>query len=382
MGFTITSEREVEFTQIPNLFIRTYMPEANGNFVKIYLYLLMICQHPSAAEDTSVSGLADLMECTENDIVRALRYWKKEGLLLLQEDGPDITGIILLDISALSCETAATEELTGLDAGPDSIISAARIPVSEIPEKTAKIPVATELSAAEFSVPDKQNYTPLQAEAFLKDIEINKTITLVEQLLGAPVSPAHLQLILYFMCDVGFSSELLVTLYETAVKKGKTKPNYIEAIGISWAEKGIATPEQAKEEVSNFSGRYSLVAKALGISRNLAPAEREIIDSWESYHFADAIITEACKRTVLQTGDTNLNYVARILSDWHEKNVISLQDVKKCDESFNRQKKISHTGKKNTASKNQFQNFPQRVYTKKEYNSLEKQLLRGQKVEV
>lgn len=376
MGFTITSERGVEFTQIPNLFIRTYMPEANGNFVKIYLYLLMICQHPSAAEDTSVSGLADLMECTENDIVRALRYWKKEGLLLLQEDGPDITGIILLDISALSCETAAAEEITSLDTGPDSAISAARIPVSETPEKTAKIPVA------EFSVPDKQNYTPLQAEAFLKDIEINKTITLVEQLLGAPVSPAHLQLILYFMCDVGFSSELLVTLYETAVRKGKTKPNYIEAIGISWAEKGITTPEQAREEASNFSGRYSLVAKALGISRNLAPAEREIIDSWESYHFADAIIKEACKRTVLQTGDTNLNYVARILSDWHEKNVISLQDVKKCDESFNRQKKISHTGKKNTASKNQFQNFPQRVYTKKEYNSLEKQLLRGQKVEV
>ena len=69
------------------------------------------------------------------------------------------------------------------------------------------------------------------------------------------------------------------------------------------------------------------------------------------------------------------------MKSWHEKNVISLQDIKKCDESFNRQKRTSHAGKKNTATKNQFQNFPQRIYTQSEYNSLEKQLLRGQKME-
>lgn len=374
MGFTITSECEVEFTQISNLFIRTYMPKANGNFVKTYLYLLMVHQHPADFDNISVGRFADLMECTENDILRAFRYWQKEGLLILQEEESGITGITLLDIGSLSSAAAEAPAVAAVSAVPSSkeaIVSA----MSSVEE------TAVSVSSSEAPVPERQTYTPLQAEALLKDIEIDKTITHVEQMLGAPVSPAHLQLILYFMCDVGFSSELVTTLYEVAIRKGKKKPSYIEAIGIEWAKKGITTPEQAREEAASFSGRYSLVAKSLGISRSLAPSEREMIDSWDAYHFADSIIKEACKRTVLQTGDTSLHYVSGILKSWHEKNVISLEDVKKCDESFNRQRKISHVGKKNSGVKNQFQNFPQRIYSQSEYSSLEKQLLRGQKME-
>ena len=37
----------------------------------------------------SVSELADLLECTEKDILRALRYWKSEGLLDYLDDTPD-----------------------------------------------------------------------------------------------------------------------------------------------------------------------------------------------------------------------------------------------------------------------------------------------------
>ena len=37
MGFTISAEYSRELTQIPNWFIRDYMPSANGNFVKLYL---------------------------------------------------------------------------------------------------------------------------------------------------------------------------------------------------------------------------------------------------------------------------------------------------------------------------------------------------------
>ena len=213
----------------------------------------------------------------------------------------------------------------------------------------------------------------------MKDIEIRQTIQTVEQLLGTTVSATHLQLILYFMCDVGFSKELIIALYKTALKKGKHSPKYIEAIGISWAKQGITTEKQAEEEAAAFHGRYSLVAKALGIQRSLVPAEREIIDTWESYHFSDTIIEEACKRTVLQTGGTNLQYVSTILENWAKRNVISLSDIEQCDEAYKRQKKekAAKSSKNTSRNKNQFQNFPQRNYSDKEYNSLEKQLLRN-----
>lgn len=333
------------------------MPSANGNFVKLYLHLMMICQQTASSGELSVTILADHMDCTENDILRALHYWQREGLLKLQEEKGEIRSLTLCDLT----DPPLSEEL-------DEPAAPVRPVRPSIPEQ-----------ASDLRVPDKQNYSPLQADALMRDAEIEDAITSVEQVLGEPVSPAHLQTILYFMCDVGFSPALLVTLYETAVHKGKKKPNYIEAIGISWAKKGIRTPEQAREEAASFSGRYALVSNALGIRRSLAPAEREIIDSWDSYHFADCIIEEACKRTILQTGDANLNYASKILNNWHSKQVISLQDIERCDESHKRQKKNEGRPPKIMINKNQFQNFPQRTYSQGDYNSLERKLLQGQR---
>ncbi len=364
MGFTIESESAWNYTRVPNLFISSYMPSANGNFVKLYLHLVMACQHPSPGSELSVPALADCMECTENDILRALHYWQREGLLLLKEDRGDILNITLCDIP-------------GSDAAPAEPALAPAEEIRPLPAagSASSVPVPEE----DRLIPDRQSYTPLQAEALMKDAEIDRAVSAVERLLGEPVSPAHLQTILYFMCDIGFSASLLITLYETAVHKGKKKPSYIEAIGISWAKKGIRSPEEAKDESASFSGRYALVAKALGIRRSLAPAERDIIDSWESYHFSNDIIEEACRRTILQTGDINLNYASKILDNWHKKQIVSLSDIERCDESYRRQKKNAGDAKKGIVNKNQFQNFPQRTYTRNEYNSLERQLLQGQR---
>lgn len=212
----------------------------------------------------------------------------------------------------------------------------------------------------------------------MKDIEISEAISQAEKILGTTLSTTHLQMILYFMCDIGFSQEMIATLYRTAHSRGKTSPKYMEAIGLTWAKKGITTPEEAKDESSAFSGLYHVVSKALGLNRSLAPAEREIIDTWSNYGFSDKIIEQACKRTVLQTGGTNLNYITSILKDWHKKGVLTLADIEKCDKSFQQKKKTGE--QKNSATqqkRNQFQSFPQREYSKEDYSSLEKQLLRN-----
>ena len=70
-------------TIVPNQFIDRFMPSANGEFVKVYLYLLR-CIH-SHASNCTISEIADKFNNTEMDIQRALRYWQKEGLLSLEE---------------------------------------------------------------------------------------------------------------------------------------------------------------------------------------------------------------------------------------------------------------------------------------------------------
>ena len=75
----LTKYVQTNATVLDNEFIDHYMVRANGEYVKVYLLLLRHMNQSSGY--LSVSELADLLECTEKDILRALRYWKRTARL-------------------------------------------------------------------------------------------------------------------------------------------------------------------------------------------------------------------------------------------------------------------------------------------------------------
>ena len=77
----LKSEISVGQTPVPNLFIEEYMPQASGTCIKVYLCLLRL-----QGQDFTVASLADMLDNAERDVVRALRYWKKQGLIAMTED--------------------------------------------------------------------------------------------------------------------------------------------------------------------------------------------------------------------------------------------------------------------------------------------------------
>ena len=66
-------------TILSNIFIDRFMPKANGEFVKVYIYLLRMLGRPEEA--FGLSQMADSLFCTEGDILRALKYWESEKLI-------------------------------------------------------------------------------------------------------------------------------------------------------------------------------------------------------------------------------------------------------------------------------------------------------------
>ena len=84
-------------TYIHNTFIENYMLTANGSYVKVYIYLSKCIQ--TGESNLSISSLADKMDNTEKDILRALNYWEKNNLLHLikNENNNEITGIEILN---------------------------------------------------------------------------------------------------------------------------------------------------------------------------------------------------------------------------------------------------------------------------------------------
>jgi DnaD/phage-associated family protein len=387
MGVRLTHQSGHPMTQISNIFIDKYMPHANGSFVKVYLFLLRHLHNPSSV--LTIESMADMLFNTEADILRALRYWESQGLLSITEsdDGE------ILSLCLLSPNLCDSSRMNSQDAQPapsqtqtvhEEFSASQTLPVpseeaeAELPESEAADDMPPLTDNIVPILPKRQTYSPLQAEALKKDAEIEACLSMVEALLGTTMGDSHMQLILYLMSDLGFSSDLVITLYETAISRGKRKPRYLEAIALDWAKKGIRTPKEAKAEVSSFSGMYKIVSTAFGIKRTLAPAEMRIIDKWEAFHFPKEVIEEACSRTILQAGDVNLNYTTKILTDWHEKGVTTIKDVEECDKSFFRQKAHTQNAAKNNSlpkPKNRFQNFPQRNYSQAESNDLERQLL-------
>ncbi|MBO7631179.1 MAG: hypothetical protein J6S78_02480 [Lachnospiraceae bacterium] len=93
----ISKSKQNTVTGIPNRFIDEFMVEANGTYVKVYLYLL---RHLDDRLDFSVPEIAELLDCTENFLFKALNYWTKQGILeyTVSDDG-NVDSINLVDLS-------------------------------------------------------------------------------------------------------------------------------------------------------------------------------------------------------------------------------------------------------------------------------------------
>ena len=90
-------------TIISNIFIDYYMPRANGEFVKIYLYLLRSLQSGDTALD--LAAVADVFDCTESDVLRTLRYWENQKLVVLAGTDTQTSLIFYSPWCPIRCKT-------------------------------------------------------------------------------------------------------------------------------------------------------------------------------------------------------------------------------------------------------------------------------------
>ncbi len=74
----LTLDGSAGVTLLSNIFIDHYMKDANDVQIKVYLYLLRTV---SAGRAADLNTLADFLNCSERDIIRALRYWANQGVL-------------------------------------------------------------------------------------------------------------------------------------------------------------------------------------------------------------------------------------------------------------------------------------------------------------
>lgn len=383
-------------TIVPNEFIDFFMPEANGEFVKVYLYLLRCVQ--SHAYNFTISEIADKFNNTEMDVIRALRYWQKAGIVNLDEDPTgQICGIHMLSfdqenpINVLDSVNNPSAASASIQTQPLGSTAAAAAPQTEVSQasdhaasaKAEKVKTILEAASAfntpvsdTVSTPAKRKYTLDEISEFRKDESVSELLFIVETYIRHPLSESDVNTVLYWREELHFSNDLIVYLLEYCISKGHSSMRYLDKVAIGWHANNITTVEQAKEDAAIHSQAYYGVMKALGITgRSLVESETTFIRKWtKEYAFDLALIQEACSRTISATHQPSFEYTDSILTSWHKNQVHTLDDVKRIDASYNKAKKTAPAKSSNSATvkRNSFNNFNPRSY---DYENLEGALL-------
>lgn len=394
---SLQNSSELEVTILSNRFIDNFMPRANGEFVKVYIYLLRAVS--SSPSSFSLEHMADRLFCTERDIFRALKYWEGEKILsLTYTTDRQPSGITLLEpfADAGHMESSASSENIFSTAGTSSSPVSAQMAagISQPVALTGSAPKNVSLSSSNSAVSSGtsselstsadyiRSLTPDHISELKQNEEVSQLLYIAEQYLAKTLTPTEMQKIFFFYDELHMSADLIEYLVEYCVSRGRKSMRYIETVALSWTRDGVTTVEMARDASSRFSKDYYTILKAMGISgRN--PVENEIsyIDTWrKTYGFDLELIQEACSRTVLSTGQPSFQYADKILSGWKKKNVHTLEDVRLLDaEHKKRQLEKAVSRKKQPAaqsqSNNRFNNFHQRDYDFTEY---EKRLLNNQ----
>ena len=420
MGVNFKDRWSVPSTAVAHEFIDQYMAVANGEYVKVYLFVL---RHQG--EDITIERIADALDHTESDVRRALAYWEKLGILAgTRKEAP-------ASCAAMGRQDSGPAQPRDASAGPQPARTQASRSLEvheppahdqgfggyrtngamsrEIHAQGAEIQVAyaqgpevrgthgqgtgiqdahaqgtvgqgrREQGQTSREDRDKPVYSAEQVNRLSQDEGFSQLLYIAQKYLNKVFTPRDCQVFAYLYEDLGMNEEVLEYLVEYCVQNGHTSMRYIEAVARSWHEKGIRTAQEAKDYSASYNRDSFAVMKAFGInSRKPAAPEQKLMDKWiKDYGFSRDVVLEACNRTITAIHNPSFQYADKILTDWKEAGVRGLGDIReldarrmaaKEDTARSRDKRLQTydtavSGQGNRTRKgapNQFHNFEQR----------------------
>ncbi|MCR4892563.1 MAG: DnaD domain protein [Lachnospiraceae bacterium] len=369
-------------TTVSNQFIDWFMTDANEVQIKVYLYLLRCA---AGGMQISVASIADRFNYPERDILRALSYWDKQGLLTLDLDiSHQVKAICLNEIK----NDAASFPDYAQEAGTADHSECTRREEMAVPNGSDsrqsdmdESPAAN--GQAETGEASKENkaglahpfYSQEQLSEFQNREDVKGLVFMTEKYLGRTLTHSDVTSILFMFDSLHFKVELIEYLIEYCVNGGHRSMRYIESTAIAWKEKGISDVKEAKAETTAFNKDYFAILRAYGISgRNPVQTEIDYIKKWtDQYGFDLELILEAVSRTMSNTAKPSFRYTESILKSWYDRKVKHISDLGKLDSEHSRQKKPGNTASSNSKS-DKFCNFQERNY---DFDALEKKFAKN-----
>lgn len=288
-------------TEIDNLFISEFVPDAPGEYVKVYLFGLMYARYGQSFDSQKLSNRLGLSVA---ELEEACIYWESRGLvrIIREKDGNG-------DLEIKVYFKSQIEALYGrvFDEEPDE-----PVPVDtdqEISEDDVETPLHISIDNTEFDEVMNERLVDRR----LRDLYQKYQITT-----GRTISRQETSKIEDAVKVYGVEPDIFDFAIDYCADLEKYSVDYIFKVALRWTEEGCRTVEDAKRLLDKHSRRnswYRQVFKALGFNRLPAPADREIMDRWfDEMECSIGEVLEACAAAA-GLRDPNLRYVNKVLEN-------------------------------------------------------------------
>lgn len=332
MFFKEVNEIDLGQTTIDNIFIDIFMPMANGLYVQVYLLGYRYACDMTSNPKFNNNSIARNLNIPLSDVLAAWDFWEEKKLVKKHKnEGSDDFNfsIEFLDLKKIYM---------------DNILN---------PNQSIKSDVNNIVSAGE-------------------NLQVRKMFNCINQVVGRHLQPSEKISILDIMDKYNMSTDMILCAYEHVKEQtGTSKPvSYIEGIIRNWYDANLYTPEEVQNSFAERSKRfmmYKTVFNELGFSRQPTRSEKELMDIWfDKYKFDIELILEACSKSK-NISNPSISYINGIVKSWNEKNIKTLEDLRKSENEFKRKSEL----KKADLKLNNTTNSTSKDYNKTKFHNFE-----------
>lgn len=274
----------MDFVPVPKDFIEHIMPTSNASYVMVYMYILLLA---TTNKSMTTADIAKKLGLIESDVINAIQYWNKNGIL----SGTGDTIII---------KKSVDEEIS-----PDTD----RVSIDDI------------------------------ASVIAGNDALSDLCLIAQEILGKTLASNELETLYWFYDQLGFSPEVITMLLEYCVSMDKRNMKYIEKVAITWHENNITTIEEAQAYITRAVKRddfTSTLRKLFGITdRNLSKTENLYLESWrDELKMSEDMVGLAYEYCIMATNKLSFPYINTILKRWAEQGITTIPDAEKDHEKF------------------------------------------------
>ncbi len=181
----------------------------------------------------------------------------------------------------------------------------------------------------------RPSYTSHQlAEASSKG-PFKDLITWAAHRLGRPIAQSDAAILYSFIDYLCLPQDVVMLAIEHCVSEGKGSLKYIEKLLIDFADREINTYDRAEAYIlgrKKYQTFEYSVRKLLGIGeRALTSKEKAMVSSWQEWQVSDELLSLAYEKTVQNTKKASMEYMHKILENWHNAGFTTVAEVQRGD---------------------------------------------------